>query len=145
MATNDPNTSPDKLVTLVSFTTPLEAAMARSRLEGEGIRAFLNNEHLIAADVFLTNATGGVKVKVAASDLALAKEILEARHELEAEDRDEDDGYADEPYRCPKCHTKEVDLVPLGWAALAFTILLLGWPLMVLPRRKRCRRCDHTG
>lgn len=40
--------SPDKLVTVASFSTPAEAGLAKSRLIDEGIPAFLDNENLIA-------------------------------------------------------------------------------------------------
>jgi hypothetical protein len=133
----------DKLVTLASFASPTEAALAKSRLEMEGIRAFLDNEFLVAAHGLLSNATGGVKVKVAASDAARARQVLETRHELDEEDRDEADGYAEETYRCPKCHKKDVDLVPLHPVVLLFSIVLLGMPLMFLPRKKECRGCRH--
>ena len=135
----------DELVTVATFALPTEAAMARGRLEADGIEAYLDNEHLVATYSLLTNATGGVKVTVPARDLERARAILASRHELDEADRDdEDDGYADEPYRCPRCHRKDVDLAPLPPALLIVTLLLLGIPFLFLPRTKHCRACGHV-
>jgi hypothetical protein len=121
----------------------------------------------------LSNATGGVRVMVHESDLLAAREILsappdvgkidyrpgaehrddehddedqeDADDETAADDRDatDDDGYVDEEWRCPNCHRKEIDLVPLSplWVVLA--LALLGLPLLFVPRQKRCRVCGH--
>ena len=53
-----------EFVTIASFTSPLEAHMARGRLEAEGIPAFIAHENHIWAEWFLSNALGGVKVQV---------------------------------------------------------------------------------
>src|SRR4051794_30214735 len=66
------------LVDAMSFGTATEAAMARSRLEVEGIPAFLDNENVVQFNWMLSNATGGVRVMVHESDVDLAREILSA-------------------------------------------------------------------
>ena len=133
----------DRLVTLASFSTPMEAGLARSRLAAEGIDAFLDNENLVAANWLLSGATGGVKLQVRASQIAHAQEVLQKRHELAEEDRDEDDGYTDEPWRCPSCHHRSLDLVPFSPGAIVFSLLLLGLPLLFIDRTKVCRECGH--
>ncbi len=131
------------LVALRSFSTPTEASMAKARLEQAGIAAYLDNENLVAANWLLSNATGGVKVLVSEIDAARANDILDTRFELDEEDRDEDDGYAEEAYRCPKCHRKQISFVGLHIVVLTLSLLLLGIPLMFIPRKKHCRDCDH--
>ncbi len=137
--------SREKLVTAASFATPTEASLAASRLEQEGIRAFLENENTIAADFLLSNAIGGVRVTVAESSVLRAREILQMSPAvIEKDDLDEFDGYADEPFRCPKCHRKELDFVPFSGLAVLSSLLLLGLPLLFVSRAKRCRACGHV-
>jgi hypothetical protein len=157
------------LVDAMSFSTATEAAMAQSRLEVEGIPAFLDNENVVQFNWMLSNATGGVRVMVHESDLDLAREILSAPPDVDKidyrpggatrddelddrvdsphggddEDDDDDTGYVDEPWRCPQCHRKQVDLVPVPIWALLLALPLMGVPLLFIHRRKRCRACGH--
>jgi hypothetical protein len=131
------------LVTLSSFATATEAGLAQSRLAFEGIRSYLDNENLIAANPLLANATGGVKLKVSAEDLERAREVLETPPSLDKEDLDEDDGYTDEAWRCPKCHHKRVELSRLPPGLFWPSLLLLGVPLLFIKRTKHCLDCGH--
>ena len=65
-----------EFVTVASYWQPAEARMAQSRLEAEGIHAYLANEQTIAMDWLLANALGGIKLQVAESDLDRAQEVL---------------------------------------------------------------------
>ncbi|MBV9865417.1 MAG: DUF2007 domain-containing protein [Abitibacteriaceae bacterium] len=65
------------LVTIASFTTPLEAHMVRSLLESEGIESLVFNEQIAGVHLPLAAATGGVQVQVLESDADRAREILE--------------------------------------------------------------------
>ncbi len=137
--------SRDRLVTVASFATPTEASLAASRLEQEGIRSFLENENTIATDFLLSNAIGGVRVVVAESDVLRAREVLQMSPAvIDEDDLDEFDGYADEPYRCPECHRKELDFVPFSGVVALSSLLLLGLPLLFISRAKRCRACGHV-
>ncbi len=61
--------------TLASFSQPVEAHLLRTRLEAEGITAYLRDENMIALDWLYSNALGGVKVDVADEDYEKAREI----------------------------------------------------------------------
>jgi hypothetical protein len=65
-----------ELVTVGTYLDPLTANMARSRLEDEGIRAFLADEEVSAMAWTLTSAVGGIKLVVAAEDATRATLIL---------------------------------------------------------------------
>ena len=65
------------LVLIASFATVMEAQLAQSRLEGEGIESFTSNEGAVGVMPFLGNALGGVRLYVAPNDEATAREILE--------------------------------------------------------------------
>jgi hypothetical protein len=68
--------SHEDFVTVATYWKPSEAIVARSRLEAEGIRAYLADEQLIAMDWLLANAVGGIKLQVAQHDQERAREVL---------------------------------------------------------------------
>jgi len=70
-------TDEDDLVTIATFRTPGEAELARQRLELEGVLAFSSNAMAVGVMPFLGADLGGVELKVAKTDVARAKEILE--------------------------------------------------------------------
>lgn len=136
----------EKLLRVELFGTPEEAHLAKGRLEAEGIEAFLDNENLVAMHQFLgAGATGGVGLRVAASQVDAARQILSTPAVLESVDGEalEDEGYADENWRCPKCHRKHVELVKLPTWLLLACLPLLGAPLAFIKRRKVCQDCGH--
>lgn len=69
---------PEQPVVVATFTGMDEAAIARGVLEQEGITAFLANEHLVTIAWQLSQATGGIRLSVAASDAQRARKILAA-------------------------------------------------------------------
>jgi hypothetical protein len=68
--------APSELETIATYAYPYQAEIARGRLESEGIPAFLADEFLINLNWLYTNAIGGIRLRVAADDALLAREIL---------------------------------------------------------------------
>jgi hypothetical protein len=68
----------DDLVTVASFPDVAEAQLARERLELEGVPAFVIDAQTAGVMPFLTGSTGGVRLQVAGSNAAKAREILGA-------------------------------------------------------------------
>jgi rubredoxin len=103
----------------------------------------------VATDFLLSNATGGIKLMVREPDVAAAVAVLRSKGtaELAIESGDvagdDEDGYCDEDWRCPKCHRTDVELVPLRRRLAMLSILLLGVPLLLARRTLRCRNCGH--
>lgn len=64
--------------TLAAFSKPIDAHLLISRLEGNGIAAFLRDEHMVTLDWLASNAIGGVKVDVADDDYERAMELIAA-------------------------------------------------------------------
>jgi hypothetical protein len=64
--------------TIASFSAPIEAHMLISRLEGNGIHAYIRDEHMVTLDWLASNAIGGVKVDVADEDFERAQELIAA-------------------------------------------------------------------
>lgn len=118
-------------VVVASFTDPIEAHLARGRLEAEGIDARLDDEHSNLANWEWRLAIGGAKLRVPAAQAGRAREVLAA---LDA------GAYAlDEPGApaAPGAPDRESLSSRLAWAAL----MLLNLPL---PWRRR-RRDDESG
>ena len=66
----------ERLRTLATFGSPVEANLARNRLEAAGIQAFLADEETVGMAWHLTNAIGGVRLQVANRDAEEALAIL---------------------------------------------------------------------
>ena len=61
---------------VAAFGKPEEAHLLRSHLEGNGISAFVRDDHTVTADWALSNAIGGVKIEVADEDYEKARAFL---------------------------------------------------------------------
>lgn len=66
----------NNLVTILSFTYPYEAHLAKSLLESEGIEVFIKDELTAHMNNFYSNAIGGIKLQVRDSDYKSARQIL---------------------------------------------------------------------
>lgn len=67
----------EKIIVLTTFTYPTEAYALMARLEEEGVECFLGDENIVTVNPFLSNAVGGVKLKIKESDAEKALLILE--------------------------------------------------------------------
>jgi hypothetical protein len=75
----------DSLVTIATYSSPLEANLARNCLAESGIEAFLMGEEAVAMAWMLSNAVGGIKLQVAEVDEVKALALLDSLHD-DAED-----------------------------------------------------------
>lgn len=147
----------NKLITVASCSEPIEGHLLRTRLEAEGIRCFVADEHTVSANWFYSNAIGGVKLQVCESDLDNAREILisalEQRESGDAEvdwsqvnpdwTFDDEESAADDQYSCPACDSTEVFYEKFSKPLVFLSILLLGIPLPFLSREWSCRSCGE--
>lgn len=58
----------DRFVTVAAFETTIDAGFAKSRLEAEGIHAFLVDENTVAMNWDCNLALGGIKLQVFKED-----------------------------------------------------------------------------
>lgn len=79
LITND--FQPLERVTVKTFDTSVTAHLFRIELENEGIESFIYDEETITMDPLLSNAIGGIKVKINAKDIERTKEFLAKREE----------------------------------------------------------------
>ena len=133
-----------KLVTVGTFTGPIEAHLAKGRLEAEGISAFVANEHHIWANWVFSHALGGVKLQVvsenAAQATAILKEHIDGKYEaaLKEEFPDIKDS------ACPNCDSKDFkSTIPFG--LLVLVILSLGALAIIFPVRRENHTCLRCG
>jgi hypothetical protein len=69
----------EPVTTVATFSTPVEAELARNRLEEKGIAASVADAETAGMLFALGGALGGVKVQVAESDAARARAVLASR------------------------------------------------------------------
>ena len=79
------DTPGDRLVTIATFWSPVEANLARNNLDAAGIRAILVGEETVGMAWHLTNAIGGVKVQVREADADRALVVLDEISPVHAE------------------------------------------------------------
>jgi hypothetical protein len=127
------------LAVVAVFSTVFEADLAKARLEGEGIHAYIANGNLIVMNWLYSNAIGGVRLEVEHQNLAVAKEILAlvGSNEFELESTDSDWGV------CPNCGSNRIEFVQ-SKRGFALTWLLLGFPLLFPNERFTCHNCFHA-
>jgi hypothetical protein len=65
-----------KVVNLRQYMTLPEALLAKSILDSAGIESFLGDQNIVRMDWFLSNALGGVKLRVREEDVEAAAALL---------------------------------------------------------------------
>lgn len=93
LITND--FQPLERVTVKTFDTSVNAHLFRIELENEGIESFIYDEETITMDPLLSNAIGGIKVKINAKDIERTKDFLAKREE-------------ENNPPCPNCGSKRI-------------------------------------
>jgi DNA-directed RNA polymerase subunit RPC12/RpoP len=152
-----------RLITVGTFSTPWEAQIAQARLAAEGVESLVADEHVIRM-VALSNAIGGIQLKVREPDAAAAAAVLArlaplpeiylvghgmapagvadqagetgeaAAGEAEAAWQTEEREGGRQELRCPSCGSRDLHLE-------RSSRLLLG----LLPLSRRGYRCDACG
>lgn len=124
--------------TVAQFTYSSEAKIIQGRLESDGIATFLIDANTIDTDPLVSNAIGGVKLKVRFEDEQRAREILEEINQYSLTN----DG---EPIQCPNCKGSEVDYFSNVNSMGSLVAFLIGFLFGALPFYTRydyrCREC----
>jgi len=124
------------LVTIQTFSTPNEALIAKSRLESEGIPAFVQDANIVQMNWLYSNLVGGVRLQVASEDATQAIAVLGST--TAGEPRDE--RLAD---RCPECGGSRIEVWRPARRVTFLTWLLLGLPLWRSRPGWACQDCNH--
>jgi hypothetical protein len=131
-------TTPDRLITIRSYSTPYEACLARAELESFDIDATLADVDTISLNWLWSNALGGVKVRV------LESEVEDALSILAAEPSDESTGGQNEPgaVTCPSCGSRNTHYF-LDKRGTFLTWLVLGIPVIPVISKQVCADCGN--
>ena len=117
-------------VTVGWYLHPIEAEIARGRLESEGIPAFLHSNNHSNLDWPLTLALGGIKLQVPAGAAQEATEILQSVDPL-PDDQEE--------IECPSCGSLDTKKEETSWEIAILVVQFLNLPR---PFRRGQRRCN---
>ena len=130
-------------VNLASFRDPIDAELAKVKLESADIRAEIADQNLVAVYWLYSRAIGGVKVRVDEADLERAREVLR-------DDRSDDlltvpkaRGDQEDDERCPHCGSRQTRGSHLQRNVAAFA-LATGLPIFAWRRRLVCIRCGRS-
>ena len=125
--------------TVAKFQYSAEAQIIKGRLESEGIQVFLSDNITIDTDPLVSNAIGGVKLKVLSTDAMEAQHILESISKYAIDD----EGNA---MQCPNCTSTEVQLFSTITSLKSFVAFIFGFISGTLPfyskDKYRCSNCD---
>ncbi len=141
------------LVTIATFSHPLEAHIIKGRLETEGIWSFVADENTAVANWLYSNAIGGVKLQVREEDVESAQATLadgpgEIDWEEEGEESEErevnEEDEENEPEQCPRCASYRIRYEKFAKRPFFLSWLLLGFPIPFLMRKWVCQNCGYN-
>ena len=128
----------DTFKTIARFQYSSEAQIIKGRLEADGIEVFLSDNLTIDTDPLVSNAIGGVKLKV------LSHQALEAQYILETIKKYsiDDDG---ETIYCPNCESYKIELFSTIKDAKSLFWFIFGFLFSSLPfytkHKYKCEDC----
>ncbi|RZL09638.1 MAG: DUF2007 domain-containing protein [Hymenobacter sp.] len=96
----------ENIIVLGTYYNPLDAHLARTRLEAAGIACFLSNENLVVLNRMYSPAAGGVRLHVYEREAARAAEVLQEPTLMYAERGGA--ASTDAALVCPRCGSVEV-------------------------------------
>ncbi len=128
--------------TIARFQYSTEAQIIKGRLEADGIQVFLFDNFTIDTDPLVSNAIGGVKLKVLSHQALEAENILESIRKYSVDDEGD-------AINCPNCNSEKIelfstinDLKSLIAVIFAFVTTLFVSTLPLYTKHKyRCEDC----
>lgn len=128
-----------RLITIASYSFPIEANIAKASLEAAGIPVVIGDEYTINMDWLYSNALGGVRIKVPGPYADMAREILSQDYSHLLVEQFGEDIEA----RCSRCGSKNVTQQTKGKKPAFMVFLLLGFPIFFYQHGMRCRDCGN--
>lgn len=125
--------------TVAVFQYSAEALIVKGRLESEEIEVFATDMHTIDTDPLVSNAIGGVKLKVRTEDEEQALQIIQSIKEYSMNDEGN-------PIHCPECSGEKIILASTIDSFKGLLFFLFGFILFLLPMyqkmKYRCQDCN---
>jgi hypothetical protein len=91
------------LTTIARYRNPIDAHIARARLEAEGIPSFVADEHLIGVNGFYSDVLGGVKLNVPDGWAEAARDVVARDHSVDLRRGGWPARRRPDPRLCPAC------------------------------------------
>jgi hypothetical protein len=129
-------------VTVATFSQPVEAHLARTKLESEGVECVVSDEYLVRVNWLLSNAVGGVKLRVPEWEEHRARDVLRPRPRLVVVADDHDPSREGETI-CPNCRSYDVYYRRFSRRAAGVFWLFFGFIVPWLDRRWLCKQCGY--
>ena len=124
-------------VTIAKYQYSSEAQIAKGRLEADGIQVFLADNLTIDTDPLVSNAIGGVKLKVYSNDEREARDILKSIKVYSLDNQGN-------PIHCPSCRSHHVELFSTIDNFKSLVSFLFGILTFTLPFHTRYKYvCDN--
>ena len=128
----------DTFLTIARYQYSSEAHIAKGRLEADGIEAFMADNYTIDTDPLVSQAIGGVKLKVKKDDVIKAKHILGLIEDYTVDSEGE-------LIACPNCNQKTLQLFSTITSLKSFFAFIFGFIFQSLPFYTRykylCTNC----
>ena len=125
--------------TIARFQYSSEAQIIKGRLEAEGIDVFLSDHLTIDTDPLISNAIGGVKLKVYSYQSEEAINILESIRTYSMDDEGNS-------INCPNCQSQKIELFSTIKDAKSLIWFIFGVLFSGLPfynrHKYRCEACQ---
>ena len=126
-------------VTIARYQYSSEAQIIKGRLEADGIEVFLRDNITIDTDPLVSNAIGGVKLKVLNKDVTKARDILNTIKTYSLDDN----GNA---IVCPNCNKQHIELYSTITDFKSLISFIIGFISGTLPFSTRyqykCEDCN---
>jgi hypothetical protein len=125
------------LVTVATFQYSSEAHIFRGKLESEGVTVYMADAITIDTDPLISNAIGGVKLKVPSEQEEKAKEILNSISRYSLDDKGE-------AIVCPNCGSEKIDYFSTIKDLKSLFSFIIGLFNFILPfYTKYTYRCEN--
>jgi hypothetical protein len=128
-------------VTVANYSGPVEAHLARTKLESEGIPCFVTDEVYVQVNWLFPNV-GGVKLKVPAEEAQRAKDILRPKPRLVVVAA-ADAVIADDEMICPHCRSFDVYYHRFNHRFVAFVATMFSFLVPWLSYKWVCKQCGY--
>ena len=126
----------DTFVTIARFPYSTEAQIVKGRLEADGIAVFLRDNLTIDTDPLVSQAIGGVKLKVLAKNEEKARAILKSIKAYSVDDEGN-------PIVCPNCKNDHTELYSTITNFKSLISFLIGFISGTLPFSTRYQyKCE---
>jgi hypothetical protein len=129
-------------ITIATYDNYFSANFDLQKLQGNDLICYLADEHTVTMKWTLSQAMGGISLRILEEDIEKAKAILAERPEsVEVDYKVE----SEDNLICPRCGSNNAASENYSMRAIGLSWLLLGFPLpFKIFRKNKCFYCDHV-